>query len=140
MLEGVRVHTVVSRVHHVVVASWHAKAWIGGCSQFEGFVAATGRNDRISGSYCWNDVLDHALSHGICDSLDVVLLSTTKCLLKQPSNVLWVVSVQRVACIRLAYNIRAQQMGSTFSLFVPLDDMSPLDAMLWLARDSCECA
>lgn len=107
MFEGVRVDTVVSRVHHVVVSFWHTKAWVSICSQFESLIAAAGSNDCIRGSYSRNDVLDHTLGHGISDSLDIVLQGTAKRFLIEPSDVLWIVSVQRVACEKLVYELPA---------------------------------
>lgn len=109
MFEGVRVDTVVSRVHHVVVGFWHPEARISSSGQFESFVAAAGSNDCIRGSYRGNNILDHTLGHGISDSLDVVLQGTAKRLLVEPSDMLRIVSVQRVACDKLACEIPASE-------------------------------
>ena len=88
----------------------------------ESFVTTARSDDCVCGSNSRNDVFDDTLSQGVGYAWDVVFFGASEGSFVEPGDVAGVVGVEDVV----------------FSVFLPGDNVGPLDAVLWLTRDGCK--
>lgn len=114
MLEGVCIYALVAAVHHVV-----GQVGVAACGDLKGFVATSCGNDGVCRCDGGDDVFHDALSERVCHSWDLEFRGAGQGFLVEPSDVLWVVSVE----------------DFVLTLFFPCDYVGPFDAVLRLSRD-----
>ena len=124
VLKRIRIYRVVARIHHVVVHAGVSQEGIAVCGDFERLIAAACGDNGVGAGNGRDDVLDHALRHAVCYAFNIELLGPGGGFVEEPGNVLWVVRVE----------------GHVLALFLPRDDVCPLNAMLGLSWDRGECA
>lgn len=96
MLERVRVHTIITRIHHVVVRAGKAKSRVGGREDLESFVTAGRGYNGVGGCNGRYNVLDDSLGHGISYARNGELVGTFQGLLVEPRDMRRVIVVESV--------------------------------------------
>ena len=74
MLKRIRIYTLVTAIHHIIILVRKAKVGVHLSDELQRFVATTGGDNGICGSNGWNDVFDYALGHGVGYAWDVEFL------------------------------------------------------------------
>lgn len=142
VLKCVRINTVISTVHHVVVGFRNPKKRIGVRRNLESLVTAACCNYGICGRNGRNDVLHYTLSHGVSDPRDVELIGSFEGLLVQPGDMLRIISIQSIVLhsLSVAKPSERYEHPLTLAFLFPGNDMSPFNTMLRLPWNSCQSA